>query len=235
MCRFSPLSWITTGFIAEEFPEGFKGVVAGEQDQLDLAAIATFIHVHQEKRASEISGVMANHQRHIATHWQATVSGVHHAVEAMPDGEGLRITVAGHKPQSVTSDWTPGQTLARFHVGVRSLSIKAQRHGTGLRLRRRGMDVVVHVRSPRAAELAKLMPLKVAQDTSKLLLCPMPGLLRQLSVKVGDNVEAGQALAVVEAMKMENVLRAEKQAVVKKVTAQVGDSLAVEQLILEFE
>jgi len=97
------------------------------------------------------------------------------------------------------------------------------------------MDVVATVRSVRNAELAKLMLKKVVKDTSKLLLCPMPGLVRSIAVAVGDTVEPGQAVAVVEAMKMENVLRAERKAKVKRVTAKVGESLAVDQLIMEFE
>ncbi len=97
------------------------------------------------------------------------------------------------------------------------------------------MDVVAHVRSPRVAELAKLMPVKLPPDTSKMLLCPMPGVITSVLVKHGDTVEAGQPLATVEAMKMENVLRAERRATVKRIAAEEGASLAVDELIMEFE
>ena len=97
------------------------------------------------------------------------------------------------------------------------------------------MDVMFAVRRPRVAELARLMPVKQAKDTSKMLLCPMPGLVRSILVAVGDAVEAGQPLAVVEAMKMENVLRAERKATVKRIAAEAGASLAVDELIMEFE
>jgi propionyl-CoA carboxylase alpha chain len=97
------------------------------------------------------------------------------------------------------------------------------------------MDVIARVRAPRVAQLASFMPVKVARDTSKFLLCPMPGLVKQVFVNANDRVEAGQPLAVVEAMKMENVLRAERKATVKRVGVRVGDSLAVDQLIVEFE
>jgi propionyl-CoA carboxylase alpha chain len=95
--------------------------------------------------------------------------------------------------------------------------------------------MVVHVRSPRHAELAALMPVKEAPDTSKLLLCPMPGLVVRIDVAEGDEVQEGQALAVVEAMKMENILRAERKGTVSKVNAAAGDSLAVDDVIMEFE
>ena len=107
--------------------------------------------------------------------------------------------------------------------------------GPAIRLRWRGMDVTARVRSPRVAELARLMPEKLPPDTSKMLLCPMPGVITSVSAKAGDTVEAGQALAVVEAMKMENILRAEKRAIVKRVAVEPGASLAVDELIMEFE
>ena len=104
----------------------------------------------------------------------------------------------------------------------------------GTRIRWRGADLTVAVRSPRAAELAALMPVKLPPDTSKFLLCPMPGLVVSVAVNEGDEVQEGQALAVVEAMKMENVLRAEKRAVVTSIKAGPGDSLAVDDIIMEF-
>jgi propionyl-CoA carboxylase alpha chain len=105
----------------------------------------------------------------------------------------------------------------------------------GFRLRLRGADVKCHVRTPRQAELAKLMLEKTPPDTSKYLLCPMPGLVTNVMVTVGDEVQEGQALATVEAMKMENILKAERKGVVKAVKASAGASLKVDEVILEFE
>ena len=113
--------------------------------------------------------------------------------------------------------------------------LKVGKISGGFRIRTRGADVKVHVRTPRQAELARLMPEKVAPDTSKMLLCPMPGLIVKLSVEVGDEVQEGQALCTIEAMKMENILRAERKGVVSKVNAAAGDSLAVDDVIMEFE
>ena len=115
------------------------------------------------------------------------------------------------------------------------LVMKIGKISGGFRVRYRGADLKVHVRTPRQAELASLMLEKVPADTSKLLLCPMPGLIVKIDVSVGDEVHEGQALCTVEAMKMENILRAEKKGVVAKINAVAGDSLAVDAVIMEFE
>jgi propionyl-CoA carboxylase alpha chain len=135
----------------------------------------------------------------------------------------------------VTSDWTPGTQLATLSVNDSPLVLKVGKIPGGFRIRNRGADLKVHVRTPRQAELADLMPEKLPPDTSKMLLCPMPGLIVKVDVEVGDEVQEGQALCTVEAMKMENILRAEKKGVVSKINAAAGDSLAVDDVIMEFE
>lgn len=145
------------------------------------------------------------------------------------------MTFADGTRHRVTGDWTPGDQLARMTVDGEPLVLKVGKISGGFRLRSRGADLKVHVRTPRQAELAALMPEKLAADTSKLLLCPMPGLIVKVDVEVGQEVQEGQALCTVEAMKMENILRAEKKAVVSKINAGPGDSLAVDDVIMEFE
>jgi propionyl-CoA carboxylase alpha chain len=226
---------ITTAFIAEEFPEGFKGVAPSADELADLARVAAFIHVRGEARAGEISGTMVNHRRKLGTDWVVTIGHQEFPVMVKPEAVGHQVSVGSEKPMLVSSAWQTGQPHGHFRFNGRELSVKISPSPKGLRLRRRGMDVMATVRSLRNAELAKLMLLKMAKDTSKLLLCPMPGLVRSIAVAVGDTVEPGQAVAVVEAMKMENVLRAERKAKVKRVAANVGESLAVDQLIMEFE
>ena len=135
----------------------------------------------------------------------------------------------------VTSDWTPGDALAVLDVDGQKLVLKVGKIPGGFRLRTRGADLKVHIRTPRQAELATLMPEKLAPDTSKLLLCPMPGLVVNLAVEEGQEVEEGQPLCTIEAMKMENILRAEKKGVVARVNAATGDNLAVDEVIMEFE
>ena len=115
------------------------------------------------------------------------------------------------------------------------MALKVERRTEGFRIRYRGADLDVKVRTPRAAELARLMPEKLPPDTSKMLLCPMPGVVVSIAVAEGDEVQEGQKLATVEAMKMENVLRAERKAKVKKINAAPGASLAVDAVIMEFE
>jgi propionyl-CoA carboxylase alpha chain len=145
------------------------------------------------------------------------------------------MSIAGGKPKHVNSAWQPGDGLGKFHVGTHDLAVKINITTKGIRLRLRGIDVVASVRSPRVAELALLMPVKKPKDTSKVLLCPMPGVVRAIAVAVGDSVEAGQNLAIVEAMKMENMLRAELKGKVKRIVVGVGQSLSVDELIMEFE
>ena len=115
------------------------------------------------------------------------------------------------------------------------LVMKVAKIPSGFRLRLRGADLKCHVRTPRQHELALLMPEKLPPDTSRYLLCPMPGLIVKIAVAEGDEVQEGQALATVEAMKMENILKAEQDGKVKKVSAAAGESLSVDQIIIEFE
>jgi propionyl-CoA carboxylase alpha chain len=136
---------------------------------------------------------------------------------------------------SLKCAWKPGQSLARAEIGADTVIVKVSPRPGGYRLRHRGADMKVAVLTPRHAELALILPEKQPPDTSRLLLCPMPGLVVRIDVAEGDEVFDGQALAMVEAMKMENVLRAERRAKVVRVHAKPGDSLAVDAVILEFE
>jgi len=135
----------------------------------------------------------------------------------------------------VEGDWTPGDRLTTAMIDGERMSIKVDAITDGFLIRWRGAELPVRVRRPRAAELAALMPEKAPPDTSKMLLCPMPGLVVSIAVEVGQEVQEGQALATVEAMKMENVLRAERKVVVGRIVAEVGASLAVDDVIMEFE
>jgi propionyl-CoA carboxylase alpha chain len=178
---------------------------------------------------------MGNHERRVGTDWVVSLQGESFAATIAADRDGSTVTFDGGQALRVASDWTPGQQLARLEVDGRPLVLKVGKIPSGFRLRTRGADLKVHVRTPRQAELARLMPEKAPPDTSKFLLCPMPGLVVKLDVAPGDTVEEGQALCTVEAMKMENILRAERKSVVKKINAGAGASLAVDDVIMEFE
>ena len=226
---------MTTAFIAEEYPEGFQGVTLPEEQLRRVSAAAAAMHRVAEIRRTRVSGRMDNHERRVGTEWVVTLQGHDYPVTIAADHGGSTIKFADGAEMRVTSDWTPGDQLATLTVDGAPLVLKVGKISGGFRIRTRGADMKVHVRTPRQAELAKLMPEKLPPDTSKFLLCPMPGLVVKINVAEGDEVQEGQALATVEAMKMENILRAEKKAVVKAVKAKPGDSLAVDAVIIEFE
>ena len=226
---------LTTAFIAEEFPEGFTGVAADADSARKLATIAAIINQTLQKRAVQISGTMDNHQRVVRNDWVATIAGFEFALELGANADGSFVKFADGGVSPVNGGWVPGQSHATFVVDGVSMGVKVNLSGTGIRLRWRGIDAVARVRSPRAAELARLMPEKAPPDTSKMLLCPMPGVITSILVNVGDQVESGQALATVEAMKMENTRRAEQRAGVKSIPVKPGQSLAVDEMIMDFE
>ena len=226
---------LTTAYIAEEFADGFQGVTPDGRTLRTLSAVAVFANQAVQQRASQISGTIDNHRRVVGRDWVVSIAGQQFAVAVDPSSSGIAVDFLDGSPVHVVSEWLPGRTISSFKVGAHDLSVKIDLIGSSLRLRWRGMDLIVRVRTPRTAELASLMPQKKAPDTSRMLLCPMPGVISSIAVKEGETVQAGQALAVVEAMKMENTLRAEKQVVVKRVAVAAGASLAVDELIMEFE
>jgi len=226
---------LTTAFIAEEWPEGFSGVTPSEDEARALAAVAAFVHFRSQKRAVLISGALDNHRRTVGRDWVVKVNGTEFEVALRDEGGATLVGFEGGRPVPVTGDWLPGRPHARFSVGGQSMGVKVQPVNSAWRLRWRGIDLKIHVRSPRVAELARLMPEKAPPDTSKMLLCPMPGVVTAIMVAVGAEVHEGQPLATVEAMKMENVLRAERRAIVKSIPVEPGASLAVDEMIMEFE
>jgi len=225
---------ITTAFIAEEYPDGFEGVALNEESLKRIAAACAAMNRVAEIRRSRISGRMDNHERHVGEDWVVSLQGQDFVTQISADKGGSTVTVAG-EAYRVESTWVPGQSLAVLEVNGVSLVLKVEKRTSGYRIRTRGADLRVFVRTQRQAELSQYMLEKVAPDTSKLLLCPMPGLIVSMNVSEGDEVQEGQSLCVVEAMKMENILRAERKAVVSKIHAAPGDSLAVDEIIIEFE
>ncbi|MGR3433561.1 MAG: acetyl-CoA carboxylase biotin carboxylase subunit [Shimia sp.] len=225
---------ITTAFIAEEYPEGFAGVDLPEGTLHRIAAACAAMYRVAEIRRTRVSGRMYNHERKVGADWVVALAGLSLPVAIAADRDGATVTVGG-RALRVASDWVPGRTLARLVVDGAPLVLKVGKIPGGFRIRHRGADLAVHVRTPRQAELAALMPERQPPDTSKLLLCPMPGLVVRIDVAAGDLVHEGQALATVEAMKMENILRAERRGTVARIAAAAGDSLAVDDVILEFE
>ena len=226
---------MTTAFIAEEYPDGFEGVTLPETDLRGVAAACTAMHRVSEIRRTQVSGRMDNHARRVGDNWVVNLQGESWPVTTAADPDGSTVSFEDGGTLRVSSDWTPGDQLAHLQVNGAPLVLKVDKIPGGFRIRSRGADLKVHVYSPRQAELAALMPEKLPPDTSKMLLCPMPGLIVKVDVEVGDEVQEGQALCTVEAMKMENILRAERKGIVSKINAGAGDSLAVDDVIMEFE
>ena len=220
---------ITTGFIAEEYPEGFHGAPANAELIEALAAIAAFAATAEADRARRIDGQLGKRLRP-PSEWSVRIGDSDHLVSISTDG----ITV-DDADLDIALEYTPGDRYVGAELDDAPLTVKISRTRTGFKLTTRGASHVARVLPAHVAPYAQHMITKIPPDLSKFLLCPMPGLLMRLDVGAGDKVEAGQPLAVVEAMKMENILRAEKAGTVKSVNAAPGDSLAVDAVILEME
>ncbi len=220
---------LTTGFIAEEYPDGFQGAPGDAATKRSLAGIAAFCSCAQADRARRVDGQLG-HQLEPPAQWAVRIDGDEYRVhidgdDLTVDGEALDLALA----------YTPGDRLVVAEIDGVELAVKLSRWRSGYKMVTRGRIHEVHVLPALVAPLTQYMIEKIPPDLSKFLICPMPGLLVALHVGAGDAVEAGQPLATVEAMKMENILRAEKTGVVKSVNAAQGDSLAVDAVILELE
>jgi propionyl-CoA carboxylase alpha chain len=224
---------LTTGYISEEFPDGFSGVTLSDELLTHLAALACCSAYALETRGFADGSTLAMHD---VTNARAVLIGDKRwdfAVRA--DGIEYWLTMPSGKKFLVESGWRPGFTLASARVDGELHHVRIDRMTSGWRMRYRGADITARVLLPRAADLMPLMPVKVPPDMSRFLLCPMPGQVVRIDVAEGDIVEAGQNLAIVEAMKMENVLKAEKRSKVKSVRVKAGAVLAVDEVIMEFE
>jgi propionyl-CoA carboxylase alpha chain len=220
---------ITTGFIAEEYPDGFHGAASTPDLVKSIAAIAGFVATAEADRARHVDGQLGD-TLPPPSRWQVKIGGAVHDIE-MIDGD-MHVDGALF---DLSMEYDPGDRIIEAEVDGDELPVKVTKTRTGFTLSTRGATHVARILPGHIAHLAAHMIEKIAPDLSKFLICPMPGLLTTLHVGEGDAVEAGQPLAVVEAMKMENILRAEKSGTVKLVNAKAGDSLAVDAVILEME
>jgi propionyl-CoA carboxylase alpha chain len=249
---------LSTGFIAEEFPDGFHPIAAqGEQARV-LTAVAAAIDHRLGARKRKITGQLTGRRVTRATQRSVWLDGQEYILEvtgsdtavALGNGAGGAAPPHGEDQVTITyrsgsgsdgsriavhSAWIPGWPVWRGVVGDRSIAVQVRAVPNGFDLAWNGVQARAYVYTETEAAAARLMPVKTLADTGKKLLCPMPGLVVAIAVAVGQEVKAGETLAVVEAMKMENVLRAERDGVVKAIHAKKGDSLAVDAVILEFE
>jgi propionyl-CoA carboxylase alpha chain len=225
---------LSTGFIAEEYPDGFHADDVVRENPVPLVAVAAAVHYAYAARDGGITGQLDGRDHVPIERWVVQLGDRRFEAAVVPVRGGYDLHIDGRFVR-IQSEWQLGEPL--FHGAVDGLPVTVQvdRVGVGYRLVHSGAEQDARVVSARAAELAARMPKKPPPDTSRFLLSPMPGLLAAVQVQPGQEVKAGEALAVVEAMKMENVLRAERDGMVKTLHAEPGDSLAVDQAILEFE
>ncbi len=225
---------LTTNFIAEEYPDGFFAEDVKQDDPALAIAIAGVMNTYLMNRAALLSGQVPSHERRVPTDWVAVINREETPFSVTTTADGYIVSI-GEQDYEVLTDWRAGDPLVEATVNGQAVTFQQDKVRAGIRLFRRGAQIDILVCTPLAAELNRHMLEKVPPDLSKFLLSPMPGLLVKLSVSEGDEVKAGEELAVVEAMKMENSLRAENDVVIAKVLAGQGDSLIVDQPILEFE
>ena len=229
---------ISTAFIAEEYPDGFAPIAPTEDDKTVLAAVAMAVELLRRDRLDRMTGRLAPHSGALQRDWEVRI-GDDYLKVSIEEGMisvpmELDLAIAGKPAVTVVSDWRLGDSVWHGTVGDRAVSAQLRPMVNGMRIAWKGLAATARVMLPRIAALDRLMPLKLPPDTSKMLLCPMPGLVVSLAVTEGQEVKAGETLAVVEAMKMENVLRAERDLTVSKINAKQGDSLAVDAVIMEF-
>jgi len=220
---------LTTGFIAEEYPDGFTGAPAAPDLVQALAGIAAFAATAEADRARRVDGQLGRRLRP-PSEWVVRIAGREHQVLLAPD----TLVIDGEEAD-LSIEYTPGDRLVHAEWNGAPLSVRLARTRTGFRLTTRGASHIARVLPAHVAPYARHLIEKVAPDLSRFLIAPMPGLLVRLDARAGDKVQPGQPLAVVEAMKMENILRAEKAGTIKSVQVEAGASLAVDQVILELE
>ena len=227
-----------TGFIAKEYPKGFDASMVPHDDPALLVSVAAYVYRAYTDRSASVSGQLQGHERIVGDHWMvirlSKDGNEHHPVVARPIDGGYHVEYKGESYE-LKSDWKLGESLFNGTCNGEPFTLQVERNRTRYSLYHWGTRADFMVMSGRAAELLALMPEKLPPDLSKFLLSPMPGLLREVAVKVGQDVKAGEKLAVIEAMKMENILKAEQDCKVKSIVAAAGASLAVDEVIIEFE
>ncbi len=230
---------LTTAFIDEEYPDGFSGAEAGAEELAILALIAAAAGLVERDRLDRLSGRLRPHSGAMAKDWVVGLDAQMLPLRLVAGQVGVpfeaELQLAGGGIRAVRSNWRPGNPLWQGTIDSRPVTAQLSNQGHRLVVSRRGVERSGRLLTPRIAEIDVLMPVKEPPDMSRYLLCPMPGLVVSIAVSEGESVEAGQALATVEAMKMENVLRAERNCVVENVNVSAGDSLSVDEVIMEFQ
>ena len=225
---------LSTNFIADEFPDGFNADLVPQADPAIALVVVGTVNQLEEERASLLSNQLTGHE-HVANRDWVVVVGDQQSTVSVELTESGYLVSLGNLDYQVETNWSLGEPLFKADVNGKDISVQVERSARGYRLLYRGAEINAQILSPKAAVLSAHMVYKAPADMSKFLLSPMPGLLVKMAVKEGQEVKEGEELAVVEAMKMENSLRAVQDGIVGKISAMEGGSLMVDEIILEFE
>ncbi len=225
---------MSTNLIGDEYPDGFQPTDLSHRDPSIFISVAASMMRGYRDRAAQIYGQLDGHNRQVPDNWVIVMNNEHHPVSVIPVQGGHDVEYNGNT-HAVRSEWEFGQPIFSGTIDGEQVFIQVQRENQTYRLLHGGSQVDVNTVTPQVAELLKHMPVKLPPDLSKYLLSPMPGLLVSLAVREGDVIDAGQELAVLEAMKMENTLLAERDGKVAKIYFKIGANLAVDDIILELE
>lgn len=224
---------ITTAYIKDEFPDGFEGTEPTETQTLMLTATAAYAHAVFTRRAGHITGRMAPAEAP-RSEW-VVILGDEHIPVHIELGEGEATLSMDGKSHSLVTDWVPGEHLFEAVLDGQSFAVKMADRTEGYMVRHRGVTRRALVCTPQIADLHKRLPEKPKPDMSKLIISPMPGLVVSVDVEMGQEVQAGEAVCIVEAMKMQNIIRAEANGTVKAINVDGGDSVAADAIMIEFE
>ena len=226
---------ITTAYIKDEFPEGFQGTEPTPEQEAQLICSAAYVHAFFSRRAAQISGQMSDPVASMRKDWVVILGDKHHPVtiDIGKDGEA-QITVNGGKAHSLVTSWQPGEHLVDGVLDGKPFAVKFADRTEGYLFRHRGVALRALVCTPFVADLHGRLPEKPKADTSKLVISPMPGLVVSMDVTMGQEVQEGEAVCIVEAMKMQNIIRAGATGTVKAINVKAGDSVAADEIMVEF-
>ncbi|MEL7041779.1 MAG: acetyl/propionyl/methylcrotonyl-CoA carboxylase subunit alpha [Pseudomonadota bacterium] len=224
---------ITTAYIKDQFPDGFQGMAPREAQTTLLTVVTAYMHAVETRRAAETSGRLSPIDP-LRRDWIVILGDAYIPIEMdLSNGEAT-VTIAGTTHSFVTK-WTPGKPLVEGVLDGQSVAVKIAKTTSGFVVRHRGVTFDAMVCSPDIADIHKRLPEKEKPDLSKLIISPMPGLVVSIDVAVGQAVQEGEAVCIVEAMKMQNIIRAEADGTVKAINVGAGDSVAADEIMLEFE
>ncbi len=225
---------ITTAYIKDEFPEGFQGVAPTKEQELQLVSTAAFVHAFFSRRAGQVSGRLAGADKP-RRDWVVILGDTHHPVTIDLGEHGdAQIAMNGGKAHSLVTSWKPGEHLVEGVLDGKPFAVKFADRTEGYIVRHRGVALRALVCTPMVADLHGRLPEKPKADTSKLVISPMPGLVVSMDVALGQDVQEGEAVCIVEAMKMQNIIRAAANGTVKAINVKAGDSVAADEIMVEF-